>query len=66
MIKIESCGKEKNEFKNDNFVCFCFEYTKKDIENDFIDNGKSLILKKISLAKKNDGCDCAIKNPEGR
>jgi len=65
MIKIEPFGKEKNDFKDDDFVCFCFEYTKKDIENDFIANGKSMILKKIALEKKNGGCDCAAKNPKG-
>ena len=66
MIKIESFGKEKNEFKNNDLVCYCFKYTKKDIENDFIDNDKSTILKKIALEKKNGGCDCAAKNPKGR
>jgi len=47
-------------------VCYCFQYTKKQIEEDFIKNGKSTILKKIALAKKNGECDCAIKNPKGR
>jgi hypothetical protein len=42
MIKIEPFSKEENDFKDDDFVCYCFEHTKKDIENDFIDNGKSI------------------------
>ena len=66
MIKIEPIGKEKNEFKDDDLVCYCFEYTKKDIESDFLDNGKSMILKQIALEKKNGRCDCATKNPKRR
>ncbi len=48
MIKIEPFNKERNEFKDDDFVCYCFEYTRKDIENDYIDNGSSIILEKIA------------------
>ena len=66
MIKLNPIDQEKTEFKDNDLVCYCFQYTKKHIENDYIDNGKSLILKKIALEKKNGGCDCAIKNPKGR
>ncbi|OQY13286.1 MAG: hypothetical protein B6I31_01505 [Desulfobacteraceae bacterium 4572_19] len=64
MIKIEPIGKEKNKFKDDDLVCYCFKYTKKDIESDFLDNGKSMILKQIALEKKNGRCDCVTKNPK--
>jgi len=47
-------------------MCYCFEYTKGDIEQDFIKNGKSLIMEKITVEKKTGGCDCANKNPKGR
>ena len=66
MINIEPFGQENTEFKDNDFVCFCFRYTKKDIENDFIENGKSMILEKIAFEKKNGGCDCATRNPKGR
>jgi hypothetical protein len=66
LITIKPFAKEKNTFKGNDFVCYCFEYTRKDIEHDFIKNGKSMILKKIALEKKNGGCDCATKNPKGR
>jgi len=56
---------EQNKFKDDDLVCYCFEYTKKDIENDFIKNGKSLIYDKIVLEKKTGGCNCVSKNPKG-
>ena len=63
MIKLDQ---EKTEFKDNDLVCYCFQYTKRQIENDYINNGKSMILKKIALEKKNGGCDCATKNPKGR
>ncbi len=66
MIKLNPIDKEKIEFKNNDLVCYCFQYTKKQIENDFIDNGESTILKKIALEKKNGRCDCDTKNPKGR
>jgi len=57
---------EQNKIKDDDLVCYCFEYTKKDIENDFNENGKSLIYEKIALEKKADRCNCASKNPKGK
>jgi len=65
MIKINPIDQEKTEFKDNDLVCYCFQYTKKQIENDFIDKGESTILKKIALEKKNGRCDCATKNPKG-
>ena len=46
-------------------ICYCFNYTVKDIENDFTKNGKSTILKKIQEEKKKGNCKCHIKNPKG-
>jgi hypothetical protein len=66
MIEIDPSSQEANEFKDDDLVCYCFEYTKKDIEKDYIDNGRSTILDRIPLEKKTGGCDCAQKNPKGR
>jgi hypothetical protein len=54
------------EQENFQAICYCFGYTKQDIEQDVIKNGRSLILEKISAAKKAGGCDCAAKNPKGR
>jgi hypothetical protein len=47
------------------FVCYCFEYTRQDIEDDARQNGRSLILEKILEAKKLGACQCAVKNPKG-
>ena len=52
MIKLNPIGQETIEFKDNDLPCYCFQYTKKQIENDFIDNGESTILKKIALEKK--------------
>jgi hypothetical protein len=67
MIEISSCFQERNKFKNDDLVCYCFGYTRKDIEKDYVDNnGKSIILERITFEKKIGKCDCAQKNPKGR
>jgi len=47
-------------------VCYCFQYTKDDIEQDLMKNGRSLIMEKIIGEKKIGGCDCANLNPKGR
>ena len=65
MIEIGSFSRERDEFKDDDLVCYCFGYTAKDIEKDYLDNGRSLIFDKITSEKKTGGCDCAQKNPKG-
>lgn len=47
------------------FVCYCFEYTKEDIEQDVLKNGISTILARILAEKKDGRCQCATKNPKG-
>ncbi len=54
------------KFKSDDLVCFCFEHTRKEIEQDYLDNGKSTIMAAIATGKKGGRCDCAAKNPKGR
>ncbi|MBW1838247.1 MAG: hypothetical protein JRI99_15220 [Deltaproteobacteria bacterium] len=53
------------DYQADDLVCYCFEHTKHDIEQDFIENGRSLIMAKILEQKKLGGCQCSIKNPKG-
>jgi hypothetical protein len=57
---------EKSIFHNDALVCFCFEYTRNDIKQDYLQNGQSLIMAKILAEKKASGCDCAKNHPKGR
>ena len=47
-------------------VCYCFEYSREDIQQDVLINGRSLIMKKIMAAKKFGACQCTTKNPRGR
>jgi len=47
-------------------ICYCFKYTREDIEQDYLKNGRSLIFEKILAQKKMGACQCALKNPGGR
>jgi hypothetical protein len=66
MIEIKSNFSKQKKLNDEDLVCFCFEYMKKDIENDFSENGRSLIYEKIALEKKAGKCNCASKNPSGK
>jgi len=66
MIQLSPSAQEKNEFKDNDLVCYCFQYTRKEIEKDYTDNGRSIILERITLEKKAGGCDCAQNDPKGR
>jgi hypothetical protein len=47
-------------------ICYCFGYSRKDIEQDFIKHGRSNIMLKITAEKKMGACGCTTKNPAGR
>jgi hypothetical protein len=47
-------------------ICYCFNYTDKDIELDLRQNGKSMIMEKILAEKRMGGCQCSTRNPKGR
>ena len=61
-----SRGHSSNEFQYDDLVCYCFEYTRSDIEKDYLQNGRSTIMERISAEKKAGRCHCAEKHPKGR
>ncbi len=65
-INMHVIQSDEHEFQDDALVCYCFNYTRKQIENDYTENGRSLILEKITSEKKAGGCDCAVKNPKKR
>ncbi len=56
----------KSQFHDDDLICYCFAYTKKNIETDYIKNGYSTILEKIKKEKSINGCSCEVKNPKGK
>jgi hypothetical protein len=57
---------ETGDHQINDLVCYCFGYTKDDIEQDYITQGRSLILERIAAEKKAGACDCANQNPKGR
>ena len=50
----------------DDLICYCFDYSAEDIKQDYVKNGRSLIVEKISAEKKFGNCQCAVKNPKGK
>lgn len=66
MIILDSNIDKQSNFKNDDLICYCFEYTKKNIEEDYLQNGYSKIIEKIKTEKKAKGCNCETLNPKGR
>jgi len=49
----------------DETICYCFNHTRGEIEEDVLRNGRSLILEKIIEAKRLGACQCTVKNPRG-
>ncbi len=54
------------QIPGDHLVCHCFGYTREEIERDYLENGKSMILERVQREKKAGGCQCATKNPSGK
>ena len=56
-----------DKLEDEGLVCFCFGYTRKDIEKDYLGNNcRSTILERIMFEKRAGKCDCARRNPKGR
>ena len=66
MITLDSNYNEKRQLNDDDLVCYCFEYTKKNIIEDYVENGFSRILEKIKKEKSSKGSSCETKNPKGK
>ena len=47
-------------------VCYCFGYTRSDIEKDYLQHAKSTIAERIARSKKQGECQCREKNPRAR
>ncbi len=47
-------------------ICYCFNYSVKDIEEDVIKNGRSTIQERIVREKKDGACQCHTRNPSGK
>jgi hypothetical protein len=57
---------ELDDHNENPLICYCFGYTKHDLEEDFTVNGRSLIMERIMTEKRLGGCQCATKNPSGK
>ena len=64
MIKVGPFDQE-SEFNECELVCYCFQFTRKQIEKNYVDSGRSVILQKIANKKAGE-CDCARRNPKDR
>ncbi len=47
-------------------ICYCFNYTLQDIQNDYHMHGTSTIMARIIDEKKDGNCNCELINPQGR
>lgn len=47
-------------------VCYCFGFTRKDIEKETAETGESTIADRISAEVKAGSCACEVKNPSGK
>lgn len=47
-------------------VCYCFGYTRKDIEDEIAETGRSTIADRITAEVRAGRCACEVKNPSGK
>ncbi len=47
-------------------VCYCFGFTRKDIEDEVAQTGRSTIPERITAEVKAGNCACEVKNPSGK
>jgi len=47
-------------------VCYCFGFTRKDIENEIVETGRSTVAERISAEVNQGNCACEVKNPSGK
>lgn len=66
ILDLSPISLQQNDFQDDDLVCHCFQYTRRDIEEDYKTYGESKILQKIKDEKRNNSCNCEVKNPKKR
>lgn len=62
-IRVPVGSKQKGSEKQ---LCYCFDYTAKDIEEEIEKTGKSSVAEDITAKVQAELCACEIKNPAGR
>jgi len=47
-------------------VCYCFGFTRKDIQREIAETGRSTVAGRITGEVKAGNCACEVKNPSGK
>lgn len=47
-------------------VCYCFGFTRKDIQDEIVNTGHSTVADRITAEVKAGNCACEVKNPSGK
>jgi hypothetical protein len=47
-------------------VCYCFGFTREDIQKEITETGNSTVASRISAEVKAGNCACEVKNPSGK
>jgi hypothetical protein len=47
-------------------VCYCFGFTRKDIEDEIAETGRSTVADRIKTEVNAGNCACEVKNPSGK
>jgi hypothetical protein len=47
-------------------VCYCFGFTRKDIENEIAETGRSTVTDRIKAEVNAGNCACEVRNPSGK
>jgi len=47
-------------------VCYCFGFTRKDIQDEIADTGRSTVAGRITSEVQAGNCACEVKNPSGK
>ena len=47
-------------------LCYCFGFTRKDIQDEIAEKGRSTIADRITAEVKAGNCACEVKNPSGK
>ncbi len=47
-------------------ICYCFGFTRKDIENEIAETGRSTVADRIKTEVNAGRCACEVKNPSGK
>jgi hypothetical protein len=47
-------------------VCYCFGFTRKDIQDEIVETGHSTVAERITAEVKAGTCACEVKNPSAK